>query len=91
VLRAVDVDFDVPIMEIPHGLGTTFRTVKVFDVELLLLPPEGEHAEPLRWTVDLGARPAWGLPFGVLLGQRGWFEHFPTTIDAEATTVHLSA
>jgi hypothetical protein len=41
------------------------------------------------WTLHLGARNNWHLPFPVLFGQRGWFDQFPTTIDAESTTVDL--
>jgi hypothetical protein len=37
----------------------------------------------------VAARDHWRFPFAVLLGQRGWFDRFPTTIDATHTTVHL--
>jgi hypothetical protein len=29
------------------------------------------------------------MPFAVLLGQRGWFDRFPTRIDASACTVEV--
>jgi hypothetical protein len=29
------------------------------------------------------------LPFAVLLGQRGWFDRFPTRLDATTSTVEI--
>lgn len=44
----------------------------------------------MAWTRPLGARPGWTLSFGVLLGQRGWFDRFPTRVDASTSTVEVS-
>jgi hypothetical protein len=41
------------------------------------------------WRRHLGAQPRWRFPFSVLLGQRGWFDRFPTTIDGTSTAVDL--
>jgi hypothetical protein len=40
-------------------------------------------------VLDSGARPRWRLPFAVLLGQRGWFNQFPTRIDARMSAVEV--
>jgi hypothetical protein len=45
--------------------------------------------EPLAWTLPLGARRGWKLPFGVLLGQRGWFDRFPIRIDGQSSAVEV--
>ncbi len=36
-----------------------------------------------RCLTQHGLAGTWRLPFGVLFGQRGWFEQFPTTIDSD--------
>ena len=54
------------------------------------LHPPGPGVEPVAWTLPLGARENWTLPFGVLLGQRGWFDRFPTRIDASTSTVEVA-
>ena len=79
-----------PIMKIPLGMGASFDTVPLFEVEMALLPPERD-GPPATWTAVVGARPRWKHPFAVLLGQRGWFHTFSTTIDRTHTTVHLVA
>ena len=62
----------------------------VFRVSLQLRSPDND-AEVVRWRIDLGARRRWRLPVAVLLGQRGWFDIFPTRIDATTSTVQLPA
>lgn len=91
VLRGAGVDLAAaePVMMVRVSLGGASSVLGVFMVELDLLPPDGIGEPPLRWRAELAAAPRWHLPFGVLLGQRGWFDRFPTTIDATSTTVHL--
>jgi hypothetical protein len=85
----VDIDRTEPLYEIALTVGGRFTPTPVFEVELWLHPPE-RGAEPVAWTIPLGARKGWTLPFGVLLGQRGWFDRFPTRIDASTSTVEVS-
>jgi hypothetical protein len=85
----VDLDTDEPVMEVPLGLGANFGRVRLFEIEVELLAPFGLDEPPVRWRALVGARPDWRLPFAVLFGQRGWFDRFPTTIDATGLTVHV--
>ena len=85
----IDTDNDEPLYEVPLTGGGGFGRIPVYAVELLLKPPASSTEPPLPWTLHLGARTGWHLPFAVLLGQRGWFDQFPTTIDGHSTTVEL--
>jgi hypothetical protein len=51
--------------------------------------PAGLEAAPFRWRLHLGARSGWRLHLAILLGQRGWFDRFPTTIYGVGTSVEL--
>lgn len=86
----IDLQASLPMMEVPLGLGAAFGRVPLYEVELELIPPVGVNGPAHRWTMLVGARPGWRLPFTILFGQRGWFDRFPTTIDADDITVHLS-
>jgi hypothetical protein len=83
----VDLDTVEPLYEVPLTLGGGSHRLPVYSVELLLQPPPGSQDEPISWTLQLGARENWKLPFAVLFGQRGWFDRFRTTIDGIATSV----
>lgn len=85
----VDIDRAKPLYEIALTVGGRFTPTPVFEVELWLHPPD-PGVEPVAWTLPLGARTNWTLPFGVLLGQRGWFDRFPTRIDASTATVEVA-
>lgn len=85
----IDTGNDEPLYEVPLTVGGGFGRIPVYAVELLLKPPASSTEPPLAWTLHLGARTGWHLPFAVLLGQRGWFDQFPTTIDGHSTTVEL--
>jgi hypothetical protein len=86
----VDLSTAVPLYEVPLSLGSAFGRVPVFGVTLFLRPPEDSNRELISWDLHLGARPNWRLPFAILFGQRGWFDRFPTTIDATNTAVDIS-
>jgi hypothetical protein len=87
-LLGVSVDVDEPLFEIPLMVGGRFARTPVFEVQMWLQPPTA-GTEPLAWTLPLGARRGWKLPFGVLLGQRGWFDQFPTRINGASSTVEV--
>jgi hypothetical protein len=91
LLAALGVDIAVasPIMEVPLGIAGASGRVAIFEVELDLVPPPDLAMGPRRWRLHMAAHPRWRLPFAVLLGYRGWFDQFRTTIDASTTTVHL--
>jgi hypothetical protein len=90
VFRWLGVDLSVaqPLYEIPLSVGGGFDRIPVFRVRLLLRAPMPEDATT-EWVLDLGARSRWRLPFAVLLGQRGWFNQFPTRIDAQMSSVEV--
>jgi hypothetical protein len=83
----INLGEDPPLFEVPLTLGGGSQRLPVYSVELLLQPPPGSQDEPISWTLQLGARENWKLPFAVLFGQRGWFDRFRTTIDGNATSV----
>jgi len=87
-LLGVNVDQDEPLFEIPLTVGGRFASTPVYEVRLWLQQP-GPGAELLEWSLPLGARRGWKLPFGMLLGQRGWFDRFPTRIDTATSTVEV--
>jgi hypothetical protein len=87
----VDIATAQPVFEVPLTLGGRFGTIPIFAVELLLQPPsELPNETPIRWRVQLGSRPNWSFPFAILFGQQGWFDFFPTMIDATSTEVHFA-
>ena len=89
IAAGIDLDKDQPVVEVPLGLGATFARVPLYRVDLELIPPVGMDEPAHRWTLLVGARTGWRLPFTVLFGQRGWFDLFPTTIGADDISVHL--
>ena len=54
----------------------------------MALQPPGA-GEPIVWRLPLGARPNWRLPCPILLGQRGWFDRFPTRINGSSRSVEV--
>jgi hypothetical protein len=85
----VDLATAEPVMEVPLGMGASFGRVPMFEMRVTLLSPHSVYDETVSWSLLVAARDHWHLPFAILLGQRGWFDRFPTTIDATHTTVHL--
>ena len=85
----IDTERDQPLYDVQLTIGGGDGRIPVYAVELMLVPPESIAGSPVLWSLHLGARARWHLPFAVLFGQRGWFDRFPTTIDATATTVEL--
>lgn len=85
----IDIDQAEPVYEMPLSVGGGFESTPVFDVELRLRAPADGQVEPVRWRLQLGARRRWRLPFAVLLGQRGWFDRFPTRIDRTTSTIEI--
>lgn len=88
-LLGVDIDVDDAVYEVPLSVGRGFESTPVFRVELRLCAPGDDDDAVVSWSLELGARRRWRLPFAVLLGQRGWFDSFPTRIDASTSTVEL--
>ena len=85
----VDIGADDPLFEIPPSVGGGFERTPVSRVCLRLSSPD-DHTHGVPWSLDLGARSRWRMPFAVLLGQRGWFDTFPTRIDATTLTVEIA-
>jgi hypothetical protein len=86
-LRAcgVDPDRDEPVMRVPLHMGGRSSSVAIFRVPVALVAPDDVRSS--TWTARIGTRNGWHLPFAALLGQRGWFDTFSTTIDGERTAV----
>ena len=91
LFRWLGVDFavDAALYEIPLTIGGAAETMPVFVWTLSCISPDGVPAGPVTWQLHLGARHRWRLPFTILLGQRGWFDQFPTRIDHDSVTVEL--
>ena len=85
----IDVAVDAALYEIPLTIGGAVETMPVFRVDLQLHSPDGVPPGTVTWQLHLGARRRWRLPFAILLGQRGWFDQFPTRIDHDSVTVEL--
>ncbi len=85
----IDTERDKPLYDVPLTIGGGDGRIPVYAVQLMLVPPGSIAGSPVPWSLHLGARTRWHLPFAVLFGQRGWFDRFPTTIDATTTTVEL--
>lgn len=92
LVRACGVDLELAdaVMTLPLRLGGNAADVAVYRVELdLVEPPPGQQR--VRWTAQVAVRSPWIYPFAILLGHRGWFDQFPTTIDATHSTVTIDA
>ena len=88
----IDIANDRPLMEIPLGMGASFDTIRMYQITMALVPPDDDgpaRPDAISWNALVGARKPWRHSFAVLLGQRGWFDFFPTTIDARATIVQV--
>lgn len=85
----IHIDRAEPVYEMPLSVGGGFESTPVFDVELRLRATAEGQVRSVPWRLRLGARRRWRLPFAVLLGQRGWFERFPTRIDRSTSTVEI--
>jgi hypothetical protein len=85
----INLDSNEPLYEPGLSVGGGFETTPVYAVSLTLLAPTDSDGSPLTWTLELGARRRWRLPFAVLFGQRGWFDHFPTRIDGATSMVEI--
>lgn len=84
----VDVDHDPPLYEVGLTVAGQFARAPAFAVTLWLHAPDAT-GDPVAWELPLVARRSWRLPSAVLLGQRGWFDRFPTRIDATSCTVEV--
>ena len=62
----VDIEAEEPLYEVPLSVGGGFERTPIFCVDLRLSSP-GDHTDGVSWSLDLGARSRWRLPFAVLL------------------------
>lgn len=79
--RAIGVDLQ-DAAEIRVGLGGASRRVRFADVTLRLISPDGTAA--VDWQADVGFIASWEPPWGLLLGQRGFFSQFTVTLSRYA-------
>lgn len=86
----VDIESDPPLYEVGLTVAGQFARAPVFAVTLWLHPAD-DTAAAVSWELPLMARRSWRLPFAVLLGQRGWFDRFPTRIDASSCAVDIES
>jgi hypothetical protein len=83
----IDLTNDEPLYQLPLTIAGGAGALPVYEVTLGLQPPADTDEPIVWWRLHLGARTNWRLPFAVLLGQSGWFDTFPTTIDATESVV----
>jgi hypothetical protein len=79
--RAIGADLhDAP--EIRVGLGGSVRRVQFAQVTLRLHEPAGTTS--IEWQADVGFIDSWEPPWGLLLGQRGFFDQFTVSLNRYA-------
>lgn len=79
--RVIGIDLhDAP--EITVGLGGGSRRVQFAEVTLRLIAPGDTTA--MEWQADVGFIASWEPPWGLLLGQRGFFDRFTVTLNRYA-------
>ena len=79
--RAIGADIhNAP--EIRVGLGGSTRRVQFAQVTLRLFDPD--RTTSIEWQADVGFIDSWEPPWGLLLGQRGFFDQFTVTLNRYA-------
>jgi hypothetical protein len=73
--RAIQAKPD-PSRELIVGIGGGPRQVRFTDVLLRISPPGAGPDEFEEWQTEVGFFTEWLPPWGVILGQVGFFDHF---------------
>jgi hypothetical protein len=88
--RLIDVEPD-PDREITLGVGAAWRKARFAEITLRL----GAHDSPpnghLEWEATVGFFTQWEPPWGLLLGQIGFFDHFTVTMNRVSQAFAIEA
>ena len=87
--RQIGVSPD-PDRRIALGIGGATRAVRFADVTFRLWPID-QPSEPIEWQAEVGFIEEWKPPWGVLLGQAGFFDQFTVTFGRLAFAVAVEA
>jgi len=86
--RAIGADIrNAPAIRV--GLGGSTRRVQFAQATLRLSSPD--LATAIEWQADVGFIDAWEPPWGLLLGQRGFFDQFTVTLSRYAQAFAVEA
>ena len=88
--RVVDAQPD-PDRELVLGVGGAWRKARFTGITLRLDAPEGSRNEYLEWEATVGFFTQWEPPWGLLLGQIGFFDHFTVTMSRISQAFALEA
>ena len=88
--RVIDADPD-PDREMVLGVGGAWRKARFTEITLRLDAPEASRNEHLEWEATVGFFTQWEPPWGLLLGQVGFFDHFTVTMNRVSQAFALEA
>jgi hypothetical protein len=73
------------------GVGGAWRKTRFAEITLRLGGPEVPRDEHLEWEATVGFFTQWEPPWGLLLGQIGFFDHFTVTMNRISQAFALEA
>jgi hypothetical protein len=82
--RAIGLDPDDAVREIPIGIGGDTIAVGFQEVTLRLHPPGGSIDSYFEWESEVGFVSQWRASWSILFGQIGLFDHFTITMHRHA-------
>lgn len=82
--------FDDPADTIRIGIGGQVVDVMFAEIELRLHAPDRSE-EVISWRADVGFVPGWQAPFPLVLGQRGFLDHFTATFHRGVAALAVEA
>jgi hypothetical protein len=88
--RVIDVRPD-PDREMVLGVGGAWRKARFTEITLRLGSLEVAGDEYLEWEATVGFFTQWEPPWGLLLGQVGFFDHFTVTMNRISQAFALEA
>jgi hypothetical protein len=88
--RVIDADPD-PDREMVLGVGGAWRKARFAEITLRVDAPDGFPDEHLEWEATVGFFTQWEPPWGLLLGQIGFFDHFTVTMNRVSQAFALEA
>jgi hypothetical protein len=88
--RVIDAAPD-PDREMVLGVGGAWRKARFTEITLRLDAPEASRTERLEWEATVGFFTQWEPPWGLLLGQIGFFDHFTVTMNRISQAFALEA
>ncbi len=88
--RLIGVEPD-PDRALTLGVGGAWRIAHFADVTLRLSPPGAPPTEFVEWHTQVGFFTQWEPPYGLLLGQIGFFDHFTVTMSRHSQALAIES